>query len=645
MRVERLLNFKEHEIPLVTNGSNKSILLNNHLCSILQSKGKATDLKKELGDFLRKTKLKHEAGILRSDNDEIDNLIIKYQSSRVIEKSSDLRLSSSWEIIESAVTIDDSVFEHMIAVKPKADSTIARLYISEEVSGSQDLIDGYSAFKLALERTSWVTTVTVLITTKVVISYLYEQGELRKVGSNGGEDEILSQAKSNARDMIKNAINRKSSDIHVYYYTEQPCSVYMRVDKRLLLYNNYSSANLLAMLRVLFNGGNNITGTGFRENMPQEADISFSIPTGGTEKSYTLRWQSMPQDAGLKVIIRVLDNDSSSIQDLDFEGMGYADQHQYLIKKATTTKEGFIICTGTTGSGKSTTNLRIMYEMIKHHPSWAYYTVEDPIEYRIEGVSQIPVLSRYVEGDAVSGTDEDTKRKMSFNKVLKGLMRADPDVIGIGEVRDETTAKSVEDFVNTGHKMLATLHAGSSIYTFDRLNSIGIDRETLCRPDFFSLIIYQSLIPKLCTSCSLSVTEQGAFDSEQKDALGSILGSLDGVRVHNPDGCQSCNNGVKGLTVCAEVLRPDSRLLQYIRESNYVAAEKYWLEEMKLPTSNLSFRGKSIDDHMLFKIKNGEVCPVLCMEEKLDYIDLINSGRDYSFFIDKKEKRLGVVNG
>lgn len=624
MVVVDLVRFENHVLPVVDSEGGRIILITEFLHETLRND---SDASKPLKKLLRDTKEEHGAKLRKSSLSMIDRVIADYFAHKVIETTSDLGLKAGWDVVEGVIDEGDDISKHIVVVRPSAKSDIAYLYLSPAVSGNDDLVDAYKQIKSSVELLDWCVETRNLRAKETVIAAIYQQRKLRSTTVT--DSQRLSKSRTNGRELLVSAIERGASDIHITYFSDAMGSVMFRIDKRLVVFNEYSSEDLLSMIRTIYMDGTNVGGIGFNERQPQEMDITFSTSIGGATKSFTLRWQSMPKDGGLKVVLRILDNDPTSIQSLSFQGMGYADQHQTMIKMATANKKGFILTTGTTGSGKSTTNLRAMYEMLINNPHWSFYTVEDPIEYRIDGVCQIPVQASYVEGS--SDFDEQTRRKMAFMKILNGLMRQDPDVIGIGEVRDETTAKIVEDFVNTGHKMIATLHADSALFVFDRLNSIGISKDTLCRPGFFSLIIYQTLQPKVCRYCSLPLNK-GAINKEQRNSLEALLNyETDRVRVHNPDGCEHCNRGLKGMTVCAEILQPDNTLLQHIRNNDYVSAEKYWLNDMPPVDRKASFQGKNIVDHMIYKVKNGELCPVICMEEFSDFTQILRSGRDFSF--------------
>ncbi len=625
MNVVELLRFENHVIPVVDDKVGKFFYVSNMLKEALQS---STASSKGLSRVLTEAKANHEAKLKSVSNSEMELAIARYYENKVIETTNDLGLKPDFHLVEDLIPDSEELQKHIAIVRPSEKSEIAYIYLSQGVRENRELVDIYRNAKSSVEMLDWCVQTRNLLAKETVIATIYQQSRLRTT-SKILDSQSTSKARSNARDLLMSAIERNASDIHIDHIFESMGQVRFRIDKRLSAFNSYSSKDLESMLRILYGDGNNVTGIGFNPSLPQKMDIPFNASIGGSDKSYTLRWQSIPKDGGLRVVIRLLNNDPSSIQALTFQGMGYADQHQSMFLCSASNKKGFIITTGTTGSGKSTTNLRFMYEMLKQNPHWAFYTVEDPIEYRIEGACQISVQESFVEGSF--GHDEHKRRKMAFEEVLRGLMRQDPDVIGIGEIRDETTATIVKDFVETGHKMIATLHADSALFVFDRLSSIGISKETMCRPGFFSLIVYQTLQPKVCKHCSLPFNK-GSLSKVQKEALSAIFNGETGlVRIHNPDGCDHCNSGIKGMTVCSEMLQPDNTLLQYIRQNDYVSAEDYWLNRMPNLDPAAEYQGKTVVDHTLYKIKQGELCPVVCLEELPDFVQLLRSGRDYSF--------------
>ena len=130
-------------------------------------------------------------------------------------------------------------------------------------------------------------------------------------------------------------------------------------------------------------------------------------------------------------------------------------------------------------------------------------------------------------------------------------------------------------------------------------------------PWFFSLIIYQSLLPKTCIHCGIPFEVAGVPDY-YKDSLRTLFfDDVENIKFHNPDGCDHCNNGIKGLTLCAEMLIPDEQFSLLIRDKKYTEARKYWEEEMPPIDLNAEYQGHTIDDHILWQVKKGVICPYI----------------------------------
>ncbi|MEY8198509.1 MAG: ATPase, T2SS/T4P/T4SS family [Colwellia sp.] len=488
-------------------------------------------------------------------------------------------------------------------IRPTAKSTVGYLYFAESVVTDADQKQAYKTAKSLLSNEDWCHNIKKQKASIAVIQYLLSIDQNR---GKMDESEVFSESKTDVYALIRRAVELRASDIHIYYMENGPGDIVLRIDKEMRHFTAMPEQTLSAMCRQMFNNmKNNQSKKPWASGLIQEADISITVNIDGNDDDHTLRWQSSPQDGGSKIVLRILKNDHSSISGLEYEQLGYTDKHAYLLRRALSTKKGLIITVGVTGSGKSTTNMKILLDMYEMNPTWNFDTTEDPIEYRFNGIAQRSIDASVVDDEKAS---DEEKRKMAFNLYLKALMRQDPDVIMLGEIRDNVTAELVRDFVNTGHKIITTLHADSALYTYERLGDIGIDKETLCRPGFFNIITCQMLLPKLCKHCSLGIKDIKS-SSDYKFLKYGFGKYASRIKIRNTEGCTHCNAGTKGMTVCAEMLMPDSRLNQYIRNSDFVGAENYWANEMSLPCET-AFNGNTMLDHFVWKVAHGEVCPI-----------------------------------
>jgi type II secretory ATPase GspE/PulE/Tfp pilus assembly ATPase PilB-like protein len=615
MNVVRVVKFENNVFPICESGDLLELLVPR---SLIKEKGSGNG-KKIFVKFLNDRKAEFNCSIKQSDDKKISILVDEFyqQSQKIITVTADLKLGTAWNYVDEAFTgfpSDHDARENLSVIRKLPKSNTAYIYITEKVLEDEDLSDYYDAIVFNVQKIDWCAEKIIVKVKPSINAYLYSQHK-KKAEKGRASFKDNSKNKDDALSLIRMAVERRATDIHVNYFEDSPGEVKFRIDSRLVHYNYFASESTLAMLRSIYNSfGRSVSGLGFSPETQQDTDAVLSLEVAGVTKDLTLRWQSIPVDAGLSVRLRVLDNDPSKINKMQFKDMGYEDQHIVMIENAISSKQGFILTTGTTSSGKSTTNLKMMTVMRDAHPEWAFNTVEDPIEYRIPGISQHQVSS----GSTKKAGTESEKKKEEFNILLSGLMRFDPDVIGIGEVRDPSSAEIVRDFVNTGHKIFSTLHADSALYTYDRLADVGLDRVTLCRPDFFSLIIYQSLLPKTCTHCAVPFEEAKISDSYRLSISKIFHGETKDVRFHNPAGCDQCNSGIKGMTLCAELLMPDETISELIRIQNYSDARQYWLNEMPPLSIEAKYHGHTIEEHMLWKIKSGLICPELAKSEKVN---------------------------
>lgn len=255
--------------------------------------------------------------------------------------------------------------------------------------------------------------------------------------------------------------------------------------------------------------------------------------------------------------------------------------------RALTLRSGTKIISGPTGHGKSTLLKHIMEAQAEESPEKAYQSIEDPPEYPLAGVSQIMVNTGKILSDP-------KERQRSYIDAIAGAMRSDPDVLMIGEIRFGEAASATIDVALTGHGAWATIHANNAIGIIKRmvslLNSAEFDDplEYLCDPNVLAGLIYQRLVPYLCNSCkrklsALSEEERKtAIPDETYARLQKVLPDLDGIFVHNANGCESCSgSGFSGMTVTPEIIVTDHQFLHLIRLKKEAEAYEYWLQHME----------------------------------------------------------------
>ncbi len=315
------------------------------------------------------------------------------------------------------------------------------------------------------------------------------------------------------------ASNKGASDIH-YDPWEEFMKIRIRIDGELIDYAkvpNVYKNNLVTRIKIL--SGMNIT----ESRLPQDGAIKANI--GGEDVD--MRVSCLPTNKGEKVVIRILDY-SKHVSGI--ESLGFTDSNLRKVEKAITAPNGIVLVTGATGSGKSTTVYSILNKLNQEDIN--IITVEDPIEMDIEGVNQVQTNSEI-------GLD--------FANVLRSILRQDPDIVMIGEIRDTETAKIAVRASITGHLVLSTLHTNDALTTIERLCDMGVERYLLSSS--LSAIISQKLARKLCPKCKY----KRKATQYEKDLIKREL-NYDIDEIWDKKGCDECNNGYKGRIAIHEVL-------------------------------------------------------------------------------------------
>ena len=331
--------------------------------------------------------------------------------------------------------------------------------------------------------------------------------------------------------LLQEAIREDASDIHVETF-ERRLVVRMRVDgvlREVLTPKRELAPLLVSRIKVM--ARMDIA----EKRIPQDGRISLRI--GG--RDVDVRVSTMPASNGERVVLRLLDKQAGRLQ-VSHLGMGETcDAHmRELIHKP----HGIILVTGPTGSGKTTTLYASLTEL--NDSTRNILTVEDPIEYQLEGIGQ---------------TQVNTKVDMTFARGLRAILRQDPDVVMVGEIRDLETAEIAVQASLTGHLVLSTLHTNTAVGAVTRLQDMGIEPFLLSSSLLGSLA--QRLVRVLCDDCKTPY-QASASDLEM---LG--LPANESCTLYHPNGCEACNNqGYRGRTGIYELVLVDDTLRQLIHD-------------------------------------------------------------------------------
>ena len=374
---------------------------------------------------------------------------------------------------------------------------------------------------------------------QAVTIYLSTRGKLKSADESEGAppeaDDALALDESviaTVDALISDAASMKASDIHI-----EPCEDMLRVRCRidgvlheLREYPLSLSPGVISRLKIM--GTMDIS----ERRLPQDGRTSFETSAG---ERVDLRLVSIPSMFGENITIRLLEM-SPVIPTLDDLGLIGPSRERY--EAAIRIPEGGVIISGPTGSGKSTT-LYATLELI-NTPDRKVYTVEDPIERKIPGLVQTEIK------EAIG---------LTFARALRSLVRADPDVIMVGEVRDLETAKMAADAAVTGHLVFTTVHANDGAATIYRLIEMGLPRYVAAAA--FRCVVAQRLVRRLCTHCR----RQETLSAKKWEELGLGAAPADEIQIWAPVGCGRCfNSGYLGRVGLFEVLTVDDALRDII---------------------------------------------------------------------------------
>jgi len=338
--------------------------------------------------------------------------------------------------------------------------------------------------------------------------------------------------------MILDACNTGASDIHIEPFEKKVIVRYrkdgclyeaMTLPKR--MQNNITSRiKIMSKLDIA------------EKRRPQDGKFQMKIG----HKAIDFRVSILPVVWGEKTVFRVLDSSNLA---LDIKSLGFEPRSMEDYMWACAQPYGMILVTGPTGSGKSTT----LYSAVKHiaAPDINLVTVEDPVEYQLEGINQVPV---------------NPKAGMTFSAALRSILRQDPDVVLLGEIRDQETLEIAVKAALTGHLVLSTLHTNDAPSTITRMIDMGMDPFMVASSSL--LICAQRLGRKLCPNCR----KRADYSKDVLLRLGFLEADLEQpMEFYEPVGCPRCNNGYKGRFALLETMRMSEGIKRMVVDRAHIA--------------------------------------------------------------------------
>ena len=319
-------------------------------------------------------------------------------------------------------------------------------------------------------------------------------------------------------DLLTKAVECSASDVH-FEPTGTELTIKFRLDGVLSIVEKLPSAisdNVIARLKVL---GGLLT---YRNDIPQEGRIEVNKSQG--DKIMDQRLSVFPTIYGQRAVVRLFYNNTELMK---LDQLGFSKDLLTALKNIAAQNQGILLLTGPAGSGKSTTLAALLRYILKSYAGKSVVTLEDPVEIRIEGATQTQITPH---------------GQMTFPTALRSLLRQDPQVLMIGEIRDAETAKIAIEAGLTGHLLMSTMHSGSPAGGLLRLLEMGIEPYQVTSS--VSAVLNQRLVRKLCDKCKQKIEETGSFKAA---------------------GCDDCfNTGYKGRALIAEMVQLDGQLCKAI---------------------------------------------------------------------------------
>ncbi len=336
------------------------------------------------------------------------------------------------------------------------------------------------------------------------------------------EEEILNEV-NNAPvvrlvdSIIQHAVRAQASDIHIEPY-EKKIRIRFRIDGELQeIMSSSKTTHSAIVTRIKIISRMDIA----EKRLPQDGRVEMQIDN----KDIDLRISVLPTVYGEKIVLRILDRSSTIMSKTQ---LGFSEENIEMFDKIIQSPNGIILVTGPTGSGKTTTLYAVLRELNKINRN--IITVEDPVEYRLDGINQVQV---------------NVKAGLTFANGLRSILRQDPDIIMIGEIRDTETAEIAVRAAITGHLVLSTMHTNDSASTVSRLIDMGI--ESYLVSSSVVGVVAQRLVKKICTNCKTG------YQASQSDI--SLLNLQSNELLYKGEGCSVCNRtGYKGRTAIHEVM-------------------------------------------------------------------------------------------
>jgi toxin co-regulated pilus biosynthesis protein T len=398
---------------------------------------------------------------------------------------------------------------------------------------------------------------------------------------NAAQNEIdVTDTQKQLVSILQRVVSMGASDLHITR-NDVLAQFEARVNGVLMPFMQIKSQQCDELVFVLYNVEATTRDTTWNRAIPQNANILYSL----NGKPYRFRYAHFPifgetadcYHAVLRIIPSGLQKDNLG----SLEKIGISPEEIVDLKKILSNPYGAYVIAGTTGSGKSTTlkNLMEWLQINRYDDRGCFLTVEDPVEYQIYGAKQSSVVS--VDGGG-------------FHAAIKSALRRDPDVLMVGEIRDNVSANALAGAVESGHYCFTTVHAGNIVSLLQRMSALGISSDKLSTPGFVAGLQCQKLVPVLCEACKQFYEEK------------IIYGQSFNLYRAGENGCVKCkHSGIKGRQLAMEYFLPTYEELAAISRQEWLNVYTLWREKRKT-TSGLA-EGFEIREKVMAHVLRGRI--------------------------------------
>ncbi|MEX0944082.1 MAG: GspE/PulE family protein [Balneolaceae bacterium] len=459
--------------------------------------------------------------------------------------------------------LDEAIVEEMIyrsAVPFKADNQLIILACSDPTDPKISALAAELPYKLYELTYCRLETVEKIIQSvykqkneylKVLDEIDFEEPDIEEQELDEEElDSEINKSMLNSlvEGMLMEAVRKGASDIHIIPGKQNVTDILFRLDGRLKVWHSQPNVKPEALSAVVKDKTLNVDR--FERDSSQDGYIQRQID--GTNIRYRVSIMPMVGEEFERklesIVIRVLD-DRKVITDL--KKLGLQEKAQQDFTKAINKPSGIVIITGPTGSGKSTTLVAALHSVM--NPEFNVLTIEEPVEYLIRGARQLKI-----------------SENMTFDNAMRGILRHDPDIVLVGEIRDLKTAEIAIKLANTGHLTFSTLHTNDAPSAVSRLFKMGV--EPFLIANAINLVMAQRLVRKLCDHCKRPVEIKNGSEEAFRN-IGFTDEEIHETTFYEPVGCDQCSNGYRGRVGIFEALYFDNEIRKMIINAGGVIDE------------------------------------------------------------------------